>query len=60
MWSVGISGRDNFTIGQAFRMNLNPGSALNVFGPRSGPTRNCADGTIDSDCPDITLDATPK
>jgi hypothetical protein len=60
MWSVGISGRDNFTIGQAFRMNLNPGSALNIFGPRSGPTRNCADSAIDVDCPGITLDATPK
>lgn len=60
MWSVGIAGRDNFTIGQAFRMNLNPGSALNVFGPRSEPTRNCANTTVDSTCPDITLDAVPK
>jgi len=60
MWAVGISGRGNFTIGQAFRMNLNPGSALNVFGPRSGPTRSCADGAVTNTCPDITLDATPK
>jgi hypothetical protein len=60
MWSVGISGRDNFTIGQAFRMNLNPGSALNVFGPRSEATRNCDDSAISSTCPDVTLDATPK
>jgi hypothetical protein len=60
MWSVGISGRNNFTVGQAFRMNLNPGSALNIFGPRSGPTRNCPDVAVDGDCPDITLDATPK
>jgi hypothetical protein len=60
MWSVGIAGRDNFTIGQAFRMNLNPSSALNLFGPRSGFTRTCAHGTISSNCPDITLDAVPK
>src|SRR3990172_4417709 len=60
MWAVGIAGRSNFTIGQAFRMNLNPGSALNVFGPRSGPTRSCADGAVTNTCPDITLDATPK
>jgi hypothetical protein len=60
MWGVGIAGRNNFTIGQAFRMNLNPGSALNVFGPRSGPTRNCADTDITNTCPDITLDAVPK
>jgi hypothetical protein len=60
MWSVGIAGRDNFTIGQAYRMNLNPSSALNLFGPRSGFTRNCAHTTISADCPDITLDAVPK
>lgn len=60
MWSVGIAGRDNFTIGQAFRMNLNPGSALNLFAPRAAFTRNCAHATINANCPDITLDALPK
>jgi hypothetical protein len=60
MWSSGITGRNNFTIGQAFRMNLNPRSALNVFGPRSGPTRDCADTAITSTCPDITLDVVAK
>jgi hypothetical protein len=60
MWGVGILGRNNFTLGQAFRMNLNPGSALNVFGPRSEATRNCADSAISDTCPDITLDVTPK
>jgi len=60
MWGVGITGRNNFTIGQAFRMNLNPGSALNDLGTRSEPTRNCADNAMTDTCPDITLDVTPK
>ena len=52
--------RDSLTIGQAFRVNVNDRSAINVNHLRTGPTRSCPDSTADSLCPSITLDAQPK
>jgi hypothetical protein len=60
MWWTGVQNRDNLTIGQAFRANLNPASGLNALNIRSGVTRQCAHDAINSDCPDIRLDVTPK
>ncbi len=60
MWWTGIQNRDNLTIGQAFRANLNPASGINALNVRSGAMRQCGHDTINSDCPDIRLDVTPK
>jgi hypothetical protein len=61
MWS-GRIGRTDFTLGQAFRMNMNVTSKLNVNGVRTGPVRNppCPDPTVSSLCPRLALDAAPK
>ena len=56
----GGSNRTHFSVGQAFRMNVNAGSALNTNGVRVGITRNCPDGTTSTTCPALSLDATPK
>jgi len=60
MWWTGVQNRDNLTIGQAFRANLNPASGMNALNIRSGSTRHCEHDTISTDCPDIRLDVTPK
>ena len=54
MWGGG-SGRDEFTIGQSFRMNFNTSSGLNTF-PAAAPVRtaaskvSCPDGADDEAC----------
>ena len=53
-------GRNSLTEGQCFRVNVNPGSALNVNGVRTGPTRSCPDATTSLDCPDLSLDVNPN
>lgn len=59
MWAGG-TGRTNFTIGQALRMNLNDKSMLNVNHVRLGFVRDC-DDRIESDiCPKLIVDSTPK
>ena len=59
MWGGG-TGRTNFTIGQALRMNLNDKSMLNVNHVRLGFVRDC-DDRIESDiCPKLIVDSTPK
>ena len=45
--------RKDLTIGQAFRMNVNTGSRINVNGTRVGKTRTCPDLQKDYQCPDI-------
>jgi hypothetical protein len=60
MWRFGIAGRNNFTIGQVFRMNLNSTSSMNTLNVRSGATRNCPDNTTNATCPAITLDTANK
>jgi hypothetical protein len=59
MWS-GASGRTNFTIGQALRMNLNAKSMLNVNHVRLGFVRDCDDRTESDICPKLIVDSTPK
>jgi len=56
----GGTGRTEFTEGQCFRINANAGSVLNGNGVRSGPTRNCPDGTTSVSCPALDLDVTPN
>jgi hypothetical protein len=52
--------RNSFTEGQCFRVNVNPGSALNANGVRTGPTRTCVDGAVSATCPALTLDVDPN
>lgn len=56
----GGAGRNHFSEGQAFRMNVNAASMLNVNGVRTGPTRNCPDGTSSFNCFPLALDAVPN
>lgn len=56
--------RSNFTIGQAFRMNVNSISMINVNGVRVGwgvrGNPPCFDATKTDWCPKLSLDVTPK
>jgi hypothetical protein len=54
------TGRNSLTEGQCFRVNVNPGSALNANGVRTGPTRSCPDATTSSECPALSLDVNPN
>ncbi|HWN11156.1 MAG TPA: hypothetical protein VNO50_18095 [Pyrinomonadaceae bacterium] len=56
----GGAGRTHFSEGQAFRMNVNATSTLNVNGVRTGTTRTCAPLTTSNICPRLALNATPK
>jgi hypothetical protein len=56
----GGAGRTNFTEAQCFRCNVNTTSVLNTNGVRTGPTRNCPDGTSSDRCPDLALDPSPN
>jgi hypothetical protein len=56
----GGTGRTNFTIGQALRMNLNAKSMLNVNHVRLGFVRDCDDRTESDICPKLIVDSTPK
>ncbi len=55
----GGAGRNKFTEGQCFRVNVNPTSQVNVNGVGTGPTRTCADGTTSAACPSLALDSVP-
>ena len=55
----GGANRDHFSQGQAFRMNVNSASMLNVNGVRTGVTRTCPDTTTSATCPPIALDSLP-
>ena len=56
----GGAGRDKFTEGQCFRMNLNSGSMLNANGVRTlTAIRPCPDGTTSDACPALALDPVP-
>jgi hypothetical protein len=52
--------RDSFTTGQAFRININPDSALNLNHTRSGSTRPCPDSLTSVLCPNLVFDVVPK
>lgn len=52
-------GRSTFTIGQAFRINVDPASMLNANGTRTGATRPCPHLFADKDCPAVSFDSPP-
>jgi hypothetical protein len=60
MWVRESAPRDRFSLGQAFRENVDPKSTLNVNGVRSGPLRSCPPAATSSStagaCPDLGLD----
>jgi hypothetical protein len=56
MWSGGSELRDHFSLGQAFRQNLEPVSTINKNGVRTGLERSCP-LTADSEaCPPLARD----
>jgi hypothetical protein len=59
MFAGGPATRSNFTVGQAFRLNVSDISMLNVNGDRTDPTRSCPPLTTDALCPDLALDSLP-
>ncbi len=59
MWAAGPAARSRFSIGQAFRFNMDVNSSLNVNGVRTGPTRTCQALTTSVTCPALALDSTP-
>ncbi len=59
MYGTGVA-RNSLTESQCFRVNVNPGSALNVNGVRTGPTRTCVDAAISATCPALSLDVDPN
>ena len=59
MHGAGVA-RNSLTESQCFRVNVNPGSALNVNGVRTGPTRTCVDAAISATCPALSLDVDPN
>ena len=59
MFAGGPATRSNFTVGQAFRLNVSDISMLNVNGDRTAPTRSCPPLTTDALCPDLALDSLP-
>ena len=65
MWSGGGSGRDHFSIGQAFRINTtdcyseNRCSVLFQNGFRDEPIRNCDVDDVSELCPPLELDTLP-
>ncbi|HKO55427.1 MAG TPA: hypothetical protein VJ276_06075 [Thermoanaerobaculia bacterium] len=59
MFGGGPATRDQFSVGQAFRINVSDISQLNLNGTRAGTTRTCAPLTVSNLCPALALDATP-
>jgi len=56
MWGGGPATRDLFSLGQAFRFNVDIHSRLNANGVRTGATRDCPAKTATLDCPALGLD----
>ena len=59
MWGGGPGTRNNFSVGQSFRMNVHSGSMLNANGNRTGATRSCPPNQSDAFCPALSLDSLP-
>jgi hypothetical protein len=59
MWGGGPGTRDHFSVGQAFRFNINNTSSLNTTGVRTDLTRDCPALTTDINCPALALDSLP-
>jgi hypothetical protein len=61
MWST-LTGlvQDHFSVGQAFRINVDDNSVLNVNGVRTGQdVRDCPPATTNERCPALALDSLP-
>jgi hypothetical protein len=56
MWVGELDVRDHFSLGQAFRQNLEPISSVNVNGVRTGRVRNCPLTAATDQCPRLDLD----
>lgn len=59
MWGGGPGTRNQFTTGQAFRINTDTTSMLNANGNRTGATRTCLPNVTSNTCPNLALDSTP-
>ena len=59
MWGGGPANRDNFSVGQVFRFNIDNDSSLNTTGVRNGLTRDCPALTTNINCPGLALDSLP-
>lgn len=59
MWGGGPGTRNHFSVGQAFRLNVDNGSMLNANGNRAGGTRPCVPNVADNLCPALALDSLP-
>ena len=59
MWGGGPATRNHFSVGQAFRINTQTTSMLNVNGDRTGTTRNCPTNVSSNTCPTYELDSLP-
>ena len=56
MWGGGGPARHLFSLGQAFRFNIDPASLLNSTGVRNGVTRPCQALVSSDACPRLDLD----
>jgi len=59
MWGGGPGTRDQFSVGQAFRLNTDTSSMLNANGDRTGPTETCLPNVSGVSCPALSLDSLP-
>lgn len=59
MWGGGPGTRNNFTVGQSFRLNTDTTSMLNANGDRAGPTETCLPNVSNTICPALGLDSLP-
>ncbi len=56
MWVNGGVARSHVSLGQAFRMNVDAASMLNLNSVRSGPQRSCPLLSSSPDCPSLARD----
>ncbi len=59
MWGGGPGTRNNFSVGQSFRLNTDTTSMINVNGNRVGPTETCMPNASSATCPPLALDSLP-
>ncbi len=59
MWGGGPGTRNNFSVGQSFRINTDTTSMLNANGNRLGSTETCLPNASSATCPALKLDSLP-
>jgi len=59
MWGGGPGTRNNFSVGQSFRLNTDTTSMLNANGNRVGSTETCLPNASSATCPALSLDSLP-